>query len=38
VSRYWQRLIAANRHDLIDPDNPDLLVPGQRLVVPPPHG
>jgi nucleoid-associated protein YgaU len=38
VSRYWQRLIAANRHDLIDPDNPDLLVPGQRLVVPPPQG
>jgi nucleoid-associated protein YgaU len=38
VSRYWQRLIGANRHDLIDPDNPDLLVPGQRLVVPPPQG
>ncbi len=36
VSRYWQRLIAANRANLIDPDNADLLLPGQRLTVPPP--
>ena len=34
VSRFWQRLIEANRHELVDPDNPDLLLPGQRLVVP----
>lgn len=36
VSRYWQRLIDANRANLVDPDNADLLLPGQRLVVPPP--
>ena len=35
VARYWHRLIGANRQDLVDPANPDLLVPGQRLVVPP---
>jgi hypothetical protein len=38
VARYWQRLITANRHDLVDRANPDLLVPGQQLVVPPPGG
>lgn len=38
VARYWQRLIWANRHDLVDRANPDLLVPGQQLVVPPPDG
>jgi hypothetical protein len=37
VARYWHRLIGANRQDLVDPANPDLLVPGQRLVVPPPN-
>jgi nucleoid-associated protein YgaU len=36
VARYWRRLVAANRPHLVDPANPDLLVPGQRLVVPPP--
>jgi hypothetical protein len=36
VSRYWQRLVEANRAGLVDPDNADLLLPGQRLVVPPP--
>jgi len=35
VARYWQRLVAANRASLVDPDNPDLLVPGQLLVLPP---
>jgi resuscitation-promoting factor RpfA len=34
VSRFWQRLVEANRRELVDPDNPDLLLPGQRLVVP----
>jgi LysM repeat protein len=34
VARYWRRLVAANRPQLVDPANPDLLVPGQRLVVP----
>jgi nucleoid-associated protein YgaU len=38
VARYWRRLITANRHDLVDRANPDLLVPGQQLVVPPPDG
>jgi hypothetical protein len=37
VARYWHRLIGANRQDLVDPANPDLLVPGQRLVVPSPE-
>jgi hypothetical protein len=36
VTRYWRRLIDANRTGLIDPANPDLLVPGQRLVLPDP--
>jgi hypothetical protein len=30
----WQRLIAHNRDRLVDPDNPDLLFPGQRLLLP----
>jgi hypothetical protein len=34
VARYWRRLVAANRPHLVDPANPDLLVPGQRLVLP----
>lgn len=33
--RYWRRLVEANRDRLVDPGNPDLLVPGQRLVLPP---
>jgi hypothetical protein len=33
---YWRRLIEANRHRLLDPANPDLLVPGQELVLPDP--
>jgi LysM domain len=38
VTRYWRRIVDANRPGLVDPANPDLLVPGQRLVVPPPAG
>lgn len=34
VFRYWQRLIEANRDRLVDPANPDLLFPGQILVLP----
>ncbi|MCC5947229.1 MAG: LysM peptidoglycan-binding domain-containing protein [Nitriliruptoraceae bacterium] len=34
VTRYWERLIAANRAQLADPDNPDLIFPGQRMVLP----
>jgi nucleoid-associated protein YgaU len=36
ISRYWRRLVDANRAGLVDPGNPDLLVPGQRLTIPPP--
>jgi LysM domain len=35
VGRYWRRLIDANRARLVDPGNPDLLLPGQELVLPP---
>jgi len=31
---YWKTLIDANRAELTDPGNPDLLLPGQRLTVP----
>lgn len=34
VARYWLRLIEANADRLADPDNPDLIFPGQVLVVP----
>lgn len=34
VAAHWQRLIAANRERLVDPANPDLLYPGQELLVP----
>jgi hypothetical protein len=36
AGRYWRTLIEANRSRLVDPGNPDLLVPGQAVVVPPP--
>lgn len=32
---YWRRLVAANRDRLVDAANPDLLFPGQVLLVPP---
>ncbi|NNE72767.1 MAG: LysM peptidoglycan-binding domain-containing protein [Acidimicrobiales bacterium] len=32
---YWRALIAANQSVLLDPTNADLIVPGQRLIVPP---
>ncbi len=32
---YWQDLIDANRDRLVEPHNPDLILPGQRLCVPP---
>ncbi|HEX6424614.1 MAG TPA: LysM domain-containing protein [Acidimicrobiales bacterium] len=38
VTRCWQRLVEVNRSRLADRGNPDLLVPGQRLAVPPPGG
>jgi hypothetical protein len=36
VHDYWQRLIDANTSRLVDPGNPDLILPSQRLVVPRP--
>lgn len=36
VGRYWSQVLEANRSVLADPDNPDLIFPGQELTVPPP--
>jgi hypothetical protein len=36
VARYWLRLIEANRSRLPDPADPNLLFPGDVLVLPPP--
>jgi nucleoid-associated protein YgaU len=38
VIGYWRRLVDANRTRLLDPGNPDLLVPGQVLLLPDPVG
>jgi LysM domain len=38
VIGYWRRLVEANRSRLLDPGNPDLLVPGQELLLPDPDG
>ena len=35
VANYWRILIAANEDRLIEPGNPDLILPGQELVLPP---
>ncbi|MGH9085046.1 MAG: LysM peptidoglycan-binding domain-containing protein [Acidimicrobiales bacterium] len=35
VRSYWQELVATNLANLIDPGNPDLIHPGQRLTLPP---
>ena len=35
VTSYWLTLIETNRSRLVDPDNPDLVYPGQRFVLPP---
>lgn len=34
VAEYWQNLIDANADRLIDPGNPDLIFPGQELLLP----
>ncbi|RZV42267.1 MAG: hypothetical protein EX269_15140 [Acidimicrobiales bacterium] len=36
IAVYWRQLIAANEDRLIEPGNPDLLLPGQQLVIPDP--
>lgn len=33
---YWQHLIETNRGALVDPGNPDLILPGQKFTIPPP--
>ena len=38
VDAYWRTLIAANRDRLVAPGNPDLILPGQTLVLPPVPG
>lgn len=37
VGRYWRALVEANRSRLVDPANPDLLVPGQEVTLPDPE-
>lgn len=34
IGACWQELVAVNRHRLVVPDDPDLLFPGQRLILP----
>ena len=36
VAEYWERLVAMNRSQLVDAGNPDLILPGQEFVLPPP--
>jgi hypothetical protein len=36
IGKYWQRLVAANRDRLRVPGNPDLIFPGQEMVLPQP--
>ena len=35
IAGYWRILIAANQDRLIEPGNPDLILPGQELTLPP---
>ena len=35
VAEYWQVLVEANADRLVDPGNPDLIFPGQELILPP---
>jgi hypothetical protein len=36
IAPFWREVIAENRDRLVDPDNPDLIFPGQVLLVPSP--
>ncbi len=36
VAPYWSLVLEANRHHLLDPEDPDLIVPGQVLTLPEP--
>ncbi len=35
IATYWKTLIEANEARLVEPGNPDLLLPGQELELPP---
>ncbi len=35
VAAYWHTLCEANHDRLVDPDNPDLIMPGQQIALPP---
>ena len=35
VAVYWRRLLEVNRERLQRPDDPDLILPGQRFTLPP---
>jgi nucleoid-associated protein YgaU len=35
VAAYWHTLREANHSRLVDPDNPDLIMPGQQIALPP---
>jgi hypothetical protein len=35
IRTYWLRLVQLNRGELADPDNPDLVFPGQTIRLPP---
>ena len=37
TTRYWTRLIERNRDVLVNPDDPDLILPGQRFELPRPE-
>lgn len=34
IAPFWDALVAANRHRLVDPDDPDLVLPGQVMELP----
>jgi nucleoid-associated protein YgaU len=34
IARYWTRLVSENRDRLVDPEEPDLILPGQSLRLP----
>ena len=35
IAAYWRVVIEANLDRLVEPGNPDLIMPGQEIVLPP---
>ncbi|MFA9566201.1 MAG: hypothetical protein ACERLM_16105, partial [Acidimicrobiales bacterium] len=35
TAAYWHAVCEANHDRLVDPDNPDLILPGQQIALPP---